>query len=641
MKKTKDNILTKEDLIIWRDELKKKEKQIDQEFQETIGQAKQFRDREEVLINRQKEAYAENQEELQLKELQKKEQKEKKRVCHVKIAVYLPLAFIGIGMVICFAVLNWSENSILNDYTNRMANLENDYQEDQRYVQVNLDYQWQYDYWENIYLDKKGELEDEITGLNALILSEAKNNQSDTVQSMLTLGENNKTEIREYIKGLPLRSTKTLETVYYRDNAYYVCREKYNLPFYGNVSSGTNTIYPGAMIKGDTLFSENYTVVPIKRGSMDLVCNIAGSNAVSVEEVTYENVLDALNTYQQLASEGGRYKEAQHNSTIVHSSTEINANFGIAVQADASRVSVNGNAAGNIGKSFKEDKTNLLVTVYQIAYTVSAQPPQNCEDFFAEGAEMSQLGIYEPAYISSVDYGRIILIMISSEKTEEELKADVDLAVEYNQKAVSGISVDAEVQASYDKIMKEDSSDCTITVIGGNAEASEFSDMNISNCMEKLSTLLAEGEQNGVVNPVPISYTMNYIHNNDVVPCVQITKEMMLPKENVRIIKLQWENNVTQKGTVRYEIDSVGNDTMVLYPNFLSIKNGQTIENAVYVITQEETPQITINKVENKKKLFGGMKTVQSTKTIELNDEKTLEKYDISAIEIDDLNNME
>lgn len=640
MKKTKDNATIREELVRWQEGLKEQESQLQEELEELNGQYKQLQVQEQALLNRRQNAASESREEKELRELQQEVQVAKKKCANVRRAVSFFLCLIVVGLLVGFGVLTVQRNGELEQWKEKLEILEATYQNQPEYQKAVQEFLLAWNQQESVYLERKEKLEDDIYGYNMLILNAVKENQSGTAQNMLSLNADNETEMRKYLKELPTLSTKTLETTYFRDDAYYVCREKYNLPYYGNISVGTNVIYPGAMIKGDTLFSGNYAVVPVKRGSMELVCNIPGSPILTVGEVNYGNVLKELYSYQELAKDSC-YKATEYTSQIMHSGTEINASLGISVQAEASAAKVDGNVNGSIGKSYEEDKTNLLVTVRQIAYTVSAQPPQDCLDYFAEGADLSQLGIYAPAYISSVDYGRSIVIMISSEDTEEELKATIDATVNYTLEKVSGTEVTAEAKADYEKRVKDSKATCKIAVVGGNAEASEFPMMNVSNCMEKLSELLAEGEKSGILNPAPISYTLNYVQNNNAVPCVQITKEAMFLKSETNIVKLQWENNVSKKGTVSCEIDGVGSDTVVLRPNILSVKDGKAGDNAVYVITREENPNITINQTKVKNKLFGGTKVERKTKNVTIGDEKALSGYDISAVKADRLDDME
>lgn len=640
MKLTKDNSEIREELLRLQETLKEKNKMLQQQKEELDKLDGQLRLEEQELYNRHQTAAAESQAEQQIRQLQAEEKKAKARYKKTKIAMYVPVFLLFAALVILFGVLTVLNKTEQDAYAEKLTNLESDYLAGPEYIKQQNDFQLVWEQREDFYLQKKETLQDEISGYNALLLSNAKEKQGGVAQNMISLHAGNEEEIREYLMDMPLLSTKTLETTYFRDMPYYVCREKYSLPYYGNASVGTNVIYPGAMIKGDTLFSGNYAVAPVVRGSMDFVANIAGSPIVTVDEVSYGNVIKELEVYQKLAGNGERYKTTEYNSEIMNSAEEVNASLGISVQAQAGPVE--GEVGGSIGKNYEEEKTNLLVTIRQIAYTVSAQPPQDCLGYFAEGADLSQLGVYAPAYISTVDYGRSIVIMISSNASEEELKAAVDATVDYTIEKITGQGVTAEIDAKYDKILKKSNTTCKITVIGGNAEAAEFPKMTVSNCMEKLSELLEEGEANGIVNPAPVSYTLNYVQSNSPVPCMQITKEAMFSKDEVNIVKLQWKQGVKKKGTVSCEINGIGANTIVLRPNILSIKDGEAEEgkNAIYVLSKEEYPNITINE-EVTKNGWMGTEIKSNSKTVELFDEKTLKKYDISAVIVDRLDDME
>lgn len=642
MKKTKDYTEAREELIKWRDELKAKEDRLQQEEQETDKQYKEVLAEEAVLGDRQKAATEESDEERWLKELELQAKIAERKAKNIRFALYIPLGILALALVILFAVTANQNRKSLEDAVSKMDSLEADYRDGEDYLNREYQHTSLLEQLEKEYLQKKEQLEAEILNLKTLILTDAKGAESDTAQGVMVLTAKNEDEIREYIKNMPTVSDKSLETVYFRDDAYYVCREKYELPFYGNISSGTNTIYPGALIKGDTLFTGNYSIVPVKRGGMDLVCNIAGSSTETVDEVTYGNVLSKLSVYQELAEKDGRYKETKFEKQIVTSSAELSASLGLGADAGIALFDIGANVGGNVGKAYNEEKTNLLVNIRQIAYTVSAQPPQDCIDYFAKGADISQLGMYAPAYISSVDYGRSIILMITSDESEEELTNEIDAAISFSLKKLAGLTISADAEAEYKKIMKNSSATCNITVVGGNAEGAEFTSMTVANCMEKLSELLAEGEEGGIVSPVPISYTMNYVQNNNVVPCVQIAKEVMMPKSEAKVVKLQW-NDDTLKGTFSYQIEGVGEDIIVLQPNSLSVKEGSIApgQNVVYAVTTAEEPDITINKIAVKQKLFGGTKIDPKAKTIGLFDEKALKKYSLESVAVDNLDSLD
>lgn len=655
MKETRYSAMPREKLVNWLAELKEQEEQLNQESAKLNRQYNELQRQEQEYTNRRQKAASESNEERQLRELWEKIQQEKKKCRHVKGAFYLKLSFLIVGAVAFFGYnamikgreynggLEYQENE--NLYQAAVSDKELEYQNKE--IELENKYEYSVMALENSRKELENKYNNLIKEKESDYLAQKESLEEDIRNYKLShLNTGSETEMREYLNSLPIRSTKSVENMY--DDMgipYYVCREKYNLPYYGNIDAGTNIIYPGAIIKGDTLFSDNYAVAPVKCGSADLVCSIQGSPILTVDEVSYGNVRRELDAYQEL-SKNERYKVSNYEYDIVHSQAEINANLGISGKVGSSvsiediDISADIGGSTNFGMSYQEKKTNLLVTIYQIAYTVNVQPRQDSLDFFAEGADILQLGSYAPAYISSVDYGRKIVILISSDDTEDELTNAIKNglhiklpAYELDDDIVVSAEAGGESEAAYNKLVERDKATCNIIVIGGNAEATSFPSMKVSTCMDELSKLLAE-EENGIVNPVPIFYKMNYIYDNSAVPCVQVAREVKFLKDEVEIIQLQWIDNKSIKGTVSCEIKGVGMNTFVVGSNILSVEKGEAKNNVVYVFTKKDAEcTVTINQKKEKRRWYSSELYLDSdTQNVKIYDEKRLSKFNLSAV---------
>lgn len=173
-------------------------------------------------------------------------------------------------------------------------------------------------------------------------------------------------------------------------------------------------------------------------------------------------------------------------------------------------------SSGEVAAKLKVDgarESNVVVAYFrQIYYSVVMNTPDSPGAVFAEGltpAELLRAGIdanNPPAYVASVDYGRLILIKM--ETSSSHLRADAEAAL---RQATGDKAVSADMKAKYEKIARE--STFTAIVIGGAAEGStriqSIDDLNL------LPAMIREGEVYRRGTPAaPVSYVVRFLKDN-------------------------------------------------------------------------------------------------------------------------------
>lgn len=375
----------------------------------------------------------------------------------------------------------------------------------------------------------------EISFADAIIKDRADKVVSCTVSSDTYYDAN------QYIASLYRRPDSLISASSLMGESYYLITDSLRLNKYDLMDTSNNTIYPGAIIKGDSLFSNHYTVITSERTPLELMSNQTNGYALSVNNPGYSTVSTAVNQYAT-DYDGSTSKEWTYYLQSATSSQEFNFALGVGFQ---------GNELGlDIGSS--NEKSTIAVVYSQIYYTVSAEPKNNASDYFSEGTDLRILGDCEPAYVSSVDYGRKIVLIVSGTLSSDELSAKLNACIK-------GVSIGVGIE----NILKEENLECRIMAYGGSDISSilNSSEQNIgvvgeiktwlwgddsngnSSIADRLNTYLSDKTQ--LINPVPISYCLKYLSDNSVVPPMYIKNESIVLADNVSLITLSADNNKT------------------------------------------------------------------------------------------------
>lgn len=370
---------------------------------------------------------------------------------------------------------------------------------------------------------------------NAVIQNREKQIKSCFVSSR------NMESANDYIASLYRRPESRIETLSFMDKFYYLITDALRLDKYNLLDTTNNVIYPGAIIKGDSLFTGNYTVLATERTPIDLMSNQTDGKPVTILNPNYSNVTIALNQYAKDYM-GNISKEWTYHLQSASTSQELNLVLGAGA----------GNVADfNIGINTNSQQSTVAVVYSQIYYTVSTEPKGKATDYFNEGVDLKVLGEYEPAYVSSVDYGRKIVLCVSGELSEEELSAKLSAHIK-------GV----EINAGIENVMQDETLDCYLRSYGGEGTLSilkvsekkrgwleeinavlwgDEDNSNNESIVDRLNDFLSDSST--LVNPVPISYSLKYLSDNTPVPAMYVKSETIFLAENAQLVNLSSTDN--------------------------------------------------------------------------------------------------
>ncbi len=281
-------------------------------------------------------------------------------------------------------------------------------------------------------------------------------------------------------------------------------------------------IYPGALVYADQELVDGKPrpLTGLPRAPIDLRLDLPGLQdegsftiANATDGKTQSAVNKALNFWNNSTSFKDGYvnpSRSNYSSTIAYSSDQLAMSLGFNAKW----------ASGDASAQFKfstSNEKNVVVAVYrQVFYTVTFDSPNLPEQFFDSSVsvdEAKEVFTTEkpsaPGYVSSVNYGRIIMFRMETDKST--LATDAQAAFNY---AAGAVTVGADAKLKYEKILSN--SAITVVTMGGNAEVmSESVAARGSTDLQKI--IRGKNAVYSKNNPgVPIAYTVKFLKDNTI-----------------------------------------------------------------------------------------------------------------------------
>lgn len=278
-------------------------------------------------------------------------------------------------------------------------------------------------------------------------------------------------------------------------------------------------VYPGALVIGNSeMLDGSPQPLQIERSAMQLRLDLPGigeGGTLNVEKPDYGTVQTALDDgleywNSEIAPQGYEIaSNAYYESTTAYTSKQMSLDLGVGVEwASGSSFE------SQFSYSNTTEKRVAAILYRQVFYEVTMVTPNSPADVFGSSVDINKVKSLmnsdaPPAYVSSVQYGRII--MVRMETTSTETSVELDAALEY---ASIGKDVNADVEAKYKSILEQ--STINVVTIGGNAEvASKVITGSEVASSGGLNYVITEGALYSRDNPgAPIAYTIKYLKDN-------------------------------------------------------------------------------------------------------------------------------
>jgi thiol-activated cytolysin len=197
--------------------------------------------------------------------------------------------------------------------------------------------------------------------------------------------------------------------------------------------------------------------------SVDLP-GIGGRGVFAVDDPSHGTVQAAIDRALDYWNDN-QYREgyvsksrSKYVSTFVYSAEQLAASLGV------SYGSLKGSLSTQFRTATSRESTVAMVLFKQVFYTVSFDPPSHAGAVFHPSVTLNDVRNHmredtPPAYVSNVDYGRILMLRI--ETSADTRHSEIEGALKY-------LSAQVKASAAYRKTIEK--SKVTLITIGGNAE---------------------------------------------------------------------------------------------------------------------------------------------------------------------------
>lgn len=272
-------------------------------------------------------------------------------------------------------------------------------------------------------------------------------------------------------------------------------------------------IYPGALVVADVNLMEGQpTPIGLARAPVAIAADLPGvrESRRVVSPVAHSTMQDAvaqlLEAWHQTR---GDYQIAARSfltTQTVYSSMQASLDLGFnAKWADgAARAQLNGSTSS---------ETKVVLANYrQIFYTVTMDTPASPSDVFADSISEEDLRAvvsanHPPAYVRSVDYGRILMMRMETSSS----KSTMELQTSFKQIA-KDLEAEGHVNAELEAIARQ--SKFTVVAIGGGVEQAAQFDGSAED-LKRLGAYIRENASFRRDNPgAPISYNVAFLKDN-------------------------------------------------------------------------------------------------------------------------------
>jgi thiol-activated cytolysin len=302
--------------------------------------------------------------------------------------------------------------------------------------------------------------------------------------------------------------------------------------------------YPGALIKGESITTGEYLSIAGSRKPITIKYsqfNLDGDVSRLVENPTSASVAEAINDILSAPVIGATAADLSFGIENVYSREQLSASIG----ANYSGASYDVSGQFN----FESDKveSKIVIKFVQKYFSISMNEVTQPSDLFSETdlPDPATFGTTLPYYVSSVNYGRMVLFTATSSYSNTEMKLAFEASYD------DGVFTEAGVQANAEYQNIINNSTIKAYVRGGAGDGA----VQTINGVEGLKEYILTGGNYSKDSPgAPLSYTLNNISDGGIAEVVLATqytaRECNKIRSSFKITLVELDcTNVTNEGS--------------------------------------------------------------------------------------------
>ena len=264
----------------------------------------------------------------------------------------------------------------------------------------------------------------------------------------------------------------------------------------------TDVIYPGALIKGESISTGMYTPIVFPRKPLTLSIsleNIEGDVARTIDDPKLSTIRQAVRDILSQKITGATPADFSFEKKAVYSEQQLKIALKASYESAVLKVS------GSFDFSKSETRSRTVAKFMQKYYSIDIDIPAQPSDFFKTPIALSALGSYSPMYVSTVTYGRLALFMVESSKSNTEVEAALQASYD------AAIKASGSIETKYSDVLA--ASTISVYVCGGSGEGAVAS---ISGYAAFANYITSGGNYTKDSPGAPISYKLRYLKDNSI-----------------------------------------------------------------------------------------------------------------------------
>jgi thiol-activated cytolysin len=354
-------------------------------------------------------------------------------------------------------------------------------------------------------------------------------------------------------------------------------------------AANSDSLWPGALVAGDSLYSGLFTQVVMPRRPITISVsleNLAGSKKSIVAEPSLSAYREAVSEILTKSITGATAANLYSEIEEVHTDQQL----GLALGVDVGWALGTASLKSSFDFSRRDTRSRFVVRFTQSYYTVDLDAPEQPSSMLATTVSLAEVqskmkDSNPPLYVSSVSYGRMVVFTFESEYSADEMAAALEFAYS------GGIDVSGNVSVTYKDIISK--SKITAFILGGaGGEATQS-----INSYEALIQFIRSGGDYSAASPgAPIAYKLSYLRDNSparmsfttdysIKECSRVSQKVRVTLKSITVESAGGDagDDLELYGTFKAEGTSLATLFSKNSDTYVSIREGQTFPNGAVI----------------------------------------------------------
>jgi thiol-activated cytolysin len=282
----------------------------------------------------------------------------------------------------------------------------------------------------------------------------------------------------------------------------------------------TGIVFPGALFRANQKLAEgNPVFISLDRGpitvSLDLP-NMGDKDIRTIDNPRNSSVQAAIQDIVQAwlrdpeNAQNGTGSRQSYTKTKAYSAEQVALQLGFSAKMANDKIDLKAKVSHDANSSV------TMMLYKQIYYTATFDPPDDLATVFAPTVTLAQVQkncsqAEPPAYVQSVDFGRLLLVKMTTSSTETSV--DLEGAIDHAFGGSDDDSVHADMNAKYDQIISN--STFEVISLGGNAQDASGVMGGGKSAVAKVIKAIQDGANFNTRTPAfPIAYRVRFLADN-------------------------------------------------------------------------------------------------------------------------------